>query len=141
MKLPHEQSMALLAAQDHAVLGTMHPQRGADAVPCVFALDDDGFVGIPIDLVKPKATLKLQRERNLEVDPRATLMVHHWDPDEWAKLWWVRAEMTWQGRDLADRADSLAGLLEARYQQYAGRPFDRVLVFRIVNVIGWSGER
>lgn len=141
MKLDANEALQRLAVQDHAILGTTHPMRGADAVPCVFAMDEEQYVGIPIDLVKPKSTMKLQRETNLEADPRATLMVHHWDADDWSKLWWVRAEMIWQGNDLHDRADSLAGLLECRYAQYAGRPFHRVIVYRIVNVIGWSGER
>lgn len=141
MKLEVIDSMQRLAGQDHAILGTLHPVRGADAVPCVFAIDDDQYVGIPIDLVKPKSTLKLQRERNLESDPRATLMVHHWDADDWAKLWWVRAEMVWQGPNQPKRAAILADLLELRYSQYAGKPFDRIIVYKIVNVIGWSGEQ
>ncbi len=141
MKLETADAMQRLAGQNHAILGTMHPVRGADAVPCVFAIDDDQYVGIPIDLVKPKSTLKLQRERNLESDPRATLMVHQWDADDWTKLWWVRAELVWQGPNQLERAASLADLLESRYVQYVGKPFDRVLVYKIVNVIGWSGER
>lgn len=141
MKLETTDAMQRLAGQDHAILGTMHPVRGADAVPCVFAIEDDQYVGIPIDLVKPKSTLKLQRERNLESDPRATLMVHQWDTHDWTKLWWVRAELVWQGPNQPERAASLADLLESRYAQYVGKPFDRVIVYKIVNVIGWSGER
>src|SRR5256885_5647014 len=51
---------------------------------------EDGYVGVPIDRVKPKASLRLQRERNLEADPRATLLVEHWDRSDWSRLWWVR---------------------------------------------------
>ena len=81
----------------------MHAERGVDAVPVAYAVDDDGYVGVPIDLVKPKASLRLQRERNLEADPRATLLVEHWDRSDWSRLWWVRAELRWQGDTAASR--------------------------------------
>ena len=64
-------------------------------------------MGVPIDRVKPKESLRLQRERNLEADPRATLLVEHWDPGDWSRLWWVRAEL--RGQDEAG-ADGVAEL-------------------------------
>ena len=82
----------------------MHAERGVDAVPVAYAVDDDGYVGVPIDRVKPKASLRLQRERNLEADPRATLLVEHWDRSDWSRLWWVRAELRWQGDTATGRA-------------------------------------
>ena len=72
-------------------------------MPVAYAVDDDGYVGVPIDRVKPKASLRLQRERNLEADPRATLLVEHWDRSDWSRLW-VRAELRWQGDTAASRA-------------------------------------
>src|SRR6185312_10108116 len=73
-----------------------------DAVPVAYVVDADRFVGVPVDRVKPKASLRLQRERNLEADPRATLLAEQWDPDDWSRLWWVRAELRWQGDADAD---------------------------------------
>jgi PPOX class probable F420-dependent enzyme len=138
MKLNEAESLARLTGHDHGVLCTVHPERGIDAVPVVYAVDPDGYVGIPVDLVKPKASLRLQRERNLEADPRATLLVEHWDPVDWSRLWWVRAELRWEpepdGRDT-----DLAALLAARYVQYRDQPFARVLVLRIVGLSGWAG--
>src|SRR5262249_14855590 len=66
-------------ARDHGILCTLHAERGIDAVPVVYVLDVDGYVGVPGDRVKPKASVHLQRERNLAADPRATLLVEHWD--------------------------------------------------------------
>ena len=137
MKLDEAASRALLAAHDHAVLCTLHAERGVDAVPVAYAVDADGYVGIPVDLVKPKASTRLQRERNLEADPRATLLIEQWSADDWSRLWWVRAELQWQG-DLADRAASLAALLADKYPQYRSQPFARVLVLRVVALTGWS---
>jgi len=140
MKLAEEMSIARLAGHDHGILCTRHVVRGTDAVPVAFALDDDGHVGVPVDRVKPKASTRLQRERNLETDPRATLLVEHWDRDDWSQLWWVRAELHWQSGTTTDREATLADRLAARYPQYRDHPFVRVLVFRIVGVTGWAGS-
>ncbi|HNP58252.1 MAG TPA: pyridoxamine 5'-phosphate oxidase family protein [Gordonia sp. (in: high G+C Gram-positive bacteria)] len=137
MRLPDAQAWERLAASDHGVLATVHPRRGVDAVPVVYAVDD-GHVGIPVDRVKPKESTRLQRERNLEADPRATLLVDHWDPVDWAQLWWVRTEL--RRVDSAERAGRLGELLEERYPQYTGQPFEKVLVLRIERVTGWQAS-
>ena len=138
MRLAEDEARARLAAHDHGILCTVHAERGVDAVPVVYAVDDGGHVGVPVDRVKPKASSRLQRERNLEADPRATLLVEHWDRHDWSRLWWVRAELRWQG-DAAGRTAELAGQLAQRFPQYRNQPFARVLVLRIVGVTGWAG--
>jgi Pyridoxamine 5'-phosphate oxidase len=140
MKLAESDARTRLSTHDHGILCTVHAIRGADAVPVAYVVDVDGFVGIPVDQVKPKASSRLQRERNLEADPRATLLVEHWDADDWTRLWWVRAEMRWQPDVDADRAASLATGLAGRYPQYRDQPFTKVLVLRVVGVVGWSGQ-
>ncbi len=136
MSLAEDEARARLAAHDHGILCTLHTERGVDAVPVAYAVDEDGYLGVPIDRVKPKASSRLQRERNLEADPRATLLVEHWDPGDWSRLWWVRAELRWQHD--AGRAAILAARLAGRYPQYRDQPFTRVLVLRIVGVTGWA---
>lgn len=139
MRLADGESRARLAAHDHGILCTAHAERGVDAVPVVYVVDDDDYVGVPVDTVKPKASLRLQRERNLEADPRATLLVEHWDPCDWSRLWWVRAELHWQGDTDAGRAAALSARLAGRYPQYRDQPFVRVLTLRIVGMTGWAG--
>ena len=85
-------------------------------------------MGIPVDRVKPKSSSRLQRERNLEADPRAALLVEHWDRGDWSRLWWVRAELRWQGNAAAARAADLAARLARAYPQYRDQPFTQVLV-------------
>jgi PPOX class probable F420-dependent enzyme len=138
MRLADDEARARLAAHDHAVLCTVHAERGVDAVPVVYVLDDDGYVGVPVDRVKPKASSRLQRERNLEADPRGTLLVDHWDRDDWSQLWWVRAELRFEAA--GDREASLAARLAERFPQYRGEPFDRVLALRVVALTGWSAK-
>jgi hypothetical protein len=136
MRLAEEEARVRLAAHDHGILCTVHAERGVDAVPVAYVVDDDGYVGVPVDRVKPKASSRLQRERNLEADPRATLLVEHWDAGDWSQLWWVRAELRWQAD--AARAAALAAQLAGRYEQYRDQPFTRVLVLRIVGITGWA---
>jgi PPOX class probable F420-dependent enzyme len=135
MRLDEAEARARLAVHDHGVLCTVHGERGVDAVPVVYAIED-GFVGVPVDRVKPKASVRLQRERNLEADPRAALLVDHWDRDDWSRLWWVRAELRFD--DPAGHEAALAARLAERYAQYRDQPFARVLVLRIAGVTGWA---
>jgi hypothetical protein len=88
--------------------------------------------------VKQKSSVRLQRERNLEADPRATLLVEHWDRDDWSRLWWVRAELRHVAEPSSGRTDDLAARLAARYSQYRDQPFTRVLVLRVLDVTGWA---
>ena len=140
MRLADHEARARLESHDHGILCTVHAERGVDAVPVAYAVDDDGYVGVPVDRVKPKASLRLQRERNLEADPRATLLVEHWDRSDWSRLWWVRAELRWQGDPDASRAAALAIRLAGRYPQYQDQPFARVLVLHIARVAGWAAS-
>ena len=140
MRLAENEARARLAAFDHGTLCTVHAERGVDAVPVTYVVDEDGYVGVPVDRVKPKASSRLQRERNLEADPRATLLVEHWDRGDWSRLWWVRAELRWQCDADAGLAPALAARLAGRYPQYRDQPFDRVLVLRIVGVAGWAAS-
>jgi PPOX class probable F420-dependent enzyme len=143
MRLAEDEARARLATHDHGILCTVHAERGVDAVPVAYVVDEDGYVGVPVDRVKPKSSSRLQRERNLEADPRATLLVEHWDRSDWSRLWWVRAELRHQADAAAaaaavGRAAALAVQLAGRYPQYRDQPFDRVLVLRIVGVAGWA---
>jgi hypothetical protein len=139
MRLTPEQARARLAAHDHGILCTVHAVRGVDAVPVVFSVDDD-HVGVPIDTVKPKSSSRLQREQNLDTDPRATLLVEHWDHDDWSQLWWVRAELRMVDDASPARVADLAARLAGRFPQYRDQPFSRVLVLRIMAVTGWAAS-
>ncbi len=42
MRLTKNEALARLAAYDHGALCMVHAERGVDAVPVVYAVDDDG---------------------------------------------------------------------------------------------------
>jgi PPOX class probable F420-dependent enzyme len=143
MKLTADDALHRLNTHLHGVLSTLHPTRGVDAVPVVYALSgasEEGVrhLGIPVDLVKPKASTRLRREDNLTTDPRASLLIDHWDEGDWTQLWWVRAELTWDAEPRAELINELTAGLVARYQQYENAPFAKVLVFQVGAVTGWA---
>ncbi len=140
MKLSEDQARERLAAQVHGVLCTMHPHRGPDPQPVVYALTDDGHIGVPIDKVKPKSSSRLKREDNLEADPRGTLLVEHWEVEDWSRLWWVRAELRHVPDPESAVVDDLADRLANTVPQYADQPFHRILVCRVVGVTGWAAS-
>ena len=105
----------LASAERVASLATIGVDGASHLVPCVFALHSD-TVYTPVD-AKPKRSRALQRLRNLERDPRAVLLVQHWDED-WNALWWVR--LRGGGRVVTGPAELgvARGLLLDKYPQY-----------------------
>lgn len=124
-----------LRLADHGVLATVHPDRGVDAVPVVFALDGAGRVLVPVDTVKAKRTTRLQRLVNLEHDPRCVLLVEHYEED-WSKLWWVRVHG--RASEIEATPDVLA-LLAARHEQYrAPGAVSGALMLSPAQITGWA---
>src|SRR3990170_1270448 len=72
-----------------ARLATVRPDGSPHLVVVTFALSGDTVVTAVDD--KPKRTQQLQRLRNLQERPAATLLVDHYDED-WSQLWWVRLD-------------------------------------------------
>ena len=136
MHLDRDEAMRRAAAADHGVLATLHASRGADLVPACFAIAGD-WLAIPIDSLKPKRSTALGRIRNLERDPRATLLIEHWDPADWSRLWWVKLLIERRDAGEATAAELERGLRE-RYPQYARERFVALLTFRIEAVVGWE---
>jgi hypothetical protein len=90
--------------------------------------------------VKPKRTTELGRLRNLEQDATATLLCERWDPDDWSRLWWVRAhlvrrpdcDITAGQRGEGERA------LREKYPQYEDVEFAHVVFLEVKELVGWS---
>lgn len=74
-----------------ARLATVRPDGRPHIVPITFALDGDTIV-TAIDQ-KPKTTTSLQRLRNIEAHPVASVVIDHYE-DDWSRLWWVRGDGT-----------------------------------------------
>ncbi len=143
MKLTEDTARIRLRENVHGVLCTLHPERGPDPQPVVYAVSTDGHVGVPIDRVKPKTfkpSARLQREDNLAADPRASLLIEHWETEDWSKLWWVRAHLDHLPDPPASLTDELADRLARTVPQYVDKPFHRILVCRVVTITGWAAS-
>jgi len=138
MHLTKDEALRRATVADHGVLATLNHTRGADLVPACFAIDGDR-VAIPVDSVKPKGSTALGRIRNLERDPRASLLIEHWDAADWSRLWWVRLLLI-RTSEPPERVAILEGALRARYPQYASAPFVEILTFRIDHIGGWAAS-
>ena len=138
MHLDKAEALRRAAAADHGVLATLNRNHGPSLVPACFAIDGDRLA-VPIDSVKPKGSTALGRIRNLERDPRATLLVEHWDPLDWSRLWWVQLLLV-RTDEAEARVARLEELLRERYEQYRDGPFIEILTFRIENVGGWEAR-
>ncbi|HEX9683416.1 MAG TPA: pyridoxamine 5'-phosphate oxidase family protein [Acidimicrobiales bacterium] len=136
MQLTIDQCWERLTSADHGVLATVHEDRGVDAVPAVFAAVDGNLV-IPVDTVKAKSGIRLQRLANLEADDRCALIVDNYESD-WSRLWWVRVH----GRAAeVPPTDEWLHDLRRRYPAYREPgTIASVLVIRPAVIIGWSAE-
>ena len=128
----------LASGERVASLCTIGVDAAPHPVPCVFALDGD-TVYSPVD-AKPKRSRELQRLRNLERDPRAVLLIHHWDED-WNALWWVRL----RGRGRVVTAPAELGvarsLLLDKYPQYrTPGELDPVIAVDVEDWQAWSAS-
>jgi PPOX class probable F420-dependent enzyme len=105
---------AILDDARRGVMTTIGAEGSAHSVPIVYVVDGDEIVS-PIDH-KPKSGQVLARVKNLERDPRVTLLVDRWDED-WTKLGWVMV----RGRAVVDPEvpEDFIRALEDRYPQYS----------------------
>lgn len=121
-------------------MGEFHPQRrfarspvahlatvSADGtphlVPIVFALQQDVQQDLQQEIVytaidaKPKTTPRLRRLANIENNPRVSVLVDHY-ADNWAQLWWVRADGLATIHRNGPEMRLGYELLRAKYRQY-----------------------
>lgn len=135
--LPADIARARFADARVARLGTIDAQGRAHIVPVVFAVVG-GTVYSPIDH-KPKTTPELVRARNIEADPRVTLLVDHYDDDAWEALWWVCARgLAALHGDGPDWRTAVAALT-AKYEQYRREPLtERMLAIDVEEWAGWA---
>ncbi len=102
-------------------------------VPIAFVVDGE-TIWSAVD-AKQKRTRALRRLANVRQNPAVSLLVDHWDEDDWERLWWVRADGVGRVLDPADpEARRAVELLCERYPRQ--RADGEVLA---VDVRSWSG--
>lgn len=128
--------LALLAELRVARLGTIARDGRPHLVPACYAWVDGRFA-IAVD-EKPKRAGQLARIRNIERDPRVTLLFDRYD-DDWNQLAWLRVEGIAEVRAMGSEWPEALEALRARYPQYAGMSLDSLPVIAITpeRVTGW----
>jgi PPOX class probable F420-dependent enzyme len=121
-----------------ARLATVRSDGTPHLVVVTFALHGDTVVSAVDD--KPKRSQDLQRVRNLEERPAASVLVDHYD-DDWSRLWWVRLDGEAQiVRDEPRRTELLAPLA-AKYAPYRqALPTGAVIALTVRSTVSWSAS-
>ena len=120
-----------------ARLATTDADGSPHLVPVVFALVGE-TVWTAVD-AKPKTTTALRRLDNVRAHPAVSLLVDHY-ADDWATLWWVRADGV---ATVLDIDEGRAGLdaLTAKYPQYQDNPPPGpVLRVDVTRWVSWSAH-
>lgn len=129
-----EQARRYFAQARVARLATADAGGRPHLVPMVFALASDTIYSA-VD-AKPKRSTSLRRLANIAANPRAAVLVDHYD-DDWDALWWVRADGSGRMLDAGEPEgrDAIAWLV-ARYSQYRTYPPHGPLL--AIDVVRWS---
>jgi PPOX class probable F420-dependent enzyme len=122
-----------------ARLATSTPDGKPHLVPVVFAVDPDPSEGHDVVYTavdaKPKTTQRLRRLANIQANPRVSLLVDHYT-DDWARLWWVRADGVAAIHSDGPQLRAGYALLRAKYPQYQSVSLDGPVI--AVAVRRWS---
>lgn len=123
------------AAARVARLATADRAGRPHLVPVTFAVDHQTVL-TAVDH-KPKRTRALRRLDNIAVNPAVSLLVDHYDED-WAALWWVRADGRARIEHGGPTLERARRLLAAKYPQYAtAPPAGPVIVVETTTWRGW----
>lgn len=137
MRLTEADARDRLARARVGRLATAGDDRQPHLVPVTFAVDGDQIY-IAIDH-KPKTTANLRRLRNIRENPQVSLLADHYEED-WAQLWWVRAD----GRAAViedERRTRPLDILAAKYEQYRrNRPTGPVITIIATRWTAWTSR-
>jgi PPOX class probable F420-dependent enzyme len=113
---PHRVAHDRLAHARVGHLATVTAAGAPHVVPCRFAFLE-GTIVSAVD-GKPKSTNELRRLANIEANPAVSLVVDHYDDDDWTRLWWVRVDGRARVIDSGPEREPALDALAAKYPQY-----------------------
>lgn len=127
---------AFLSTTRRAVLATIAPDGRPRLVPICFVVDPrTPVIWTPLD-EKPKAVddvVHLARVRDIQADPRVTVLADRWDED-WTRLAWLRCDGTASvippEASTAER-EAVIAALRAKHPQYVSHDLETRPIIRI----------
>lgn len=127
-----------VAAARVARLATVDPAGRPHVVPVTFVLDGATLYSA-VDR-KPKRTSRLRRLENIRANPRAALLVDHYEED-WSRLWWVRVRGQARVLEEGPEAERALDLLARKYPRYRSEPPPGpVVAVGAEEWVGWSAR-
>jgi PPOX class probable F420-dependent enzyme len=130
-----EEARARFADARVARLATADATGRPHLVPIAFAVDGDTIYSA-VD-AKPKRTRALRRLANVRANPAVSLLVDHWDEEDWSRLWWVRADG--HGRVLDPENPEARRAVELLRERYPRQRADgEVLAVAVERWSGWN---
>jgi PPOX class probable F420-dependent enzyme len=131
------EARARFATARIARLATADAAGHPHLVPIAFAVDGN-TVYSAVD-AKPKRTKALRRLANVRENPAVSLLVDHWDEDDWGALWWVRADGL--GRVLGPDEAEARHAVELLHERYPSQlAAGEVLAVAVERWSGWAGS-
>jgi PPOX class probable F420-dependent enzyme len=132
-----DEARARFVAARVARLATADAARRPHLVPIAFVVERDTIYSA-VD-AKPKRTRALRRLANVRENPSVSLLVDHWDEEDWERLWWVRADGRGRVLDPGNpEACRAADLLRERYPSQRGA--GEVLAVDVERWSGWAAS-
>jgi PPOX class probable F420-dependent enzyme len=117
-----------------ARVGTVEAQGRAHLVPIVFVIDRDTVYSATDAGPRP-----VKRLRNLQRDPRVTVLVDGYDED-WSKVWWARLRGRGHAVGNGSERDHARRLLWEKYPQFGSAPPGEAAgPVMAVDIEEWSG--
>lgn len=133
------EALERLAATRSGHLATVRPDGRPHIVVVTFALIDE-YAVTAIDH-KPKSTQRLQRLVNIEANPHASLLVDHYNDDDWSGLWWVRVDGAAAVHEVGALRRHAVEALAIKYPQYEEKPPDGpVITIALDDVTSWASR-
>jgi PPOX class probable F420-dependent enzyme len=121
-------------------MATVDETGRAHVVPVIFAVDGDVFCS-PTDKPSERRPRPPKRLRNLERDPRVTVIADFYHED-WLKAWWVRLRGTARVIGESPERTHAISLLDRKYPQFAGDAYATddgpVVAVDIKDWLGWA---
>ena len=131
-----EEARARFAAARVARLATADAGGRPHLVPIAFAVVGETIYSA-VD-AKPKRTRALRRLANVRENPAVSLLVDHWDEEDWERLWWARADG--EGRVLGADEPEAARAVQLLRERYPRQRADgAVLAVDVARWSGWTG--
>jgi PPOX class probable F420-dependent enzyme len=108
-------------------------------VPLCFTLHGDDVFSV-VDF-KPKSTIDLARLENIRANPGVSLVVDHYEDDDWDRLWWVRVDGIGRVVEGGVEHTTAIQLLRTKYPQYSlRRPTGPVIAIALRRWTGWAAK-